>query len=125
MCYLDVIEVVVYLVFDLVVGDQVMVVLVLVFGIKFDVDKFWVFLIEQFDLGYKQWLLYVWVSVGLLCIMIFKVIKCQLLVEGVVCVDLVWLICWQFYGVLLCLLGFGWMVDLNNWVELLNELFGL
>ncbi|OBF22146.1 acyl-CoA synthetase [Mycobacterium kubicae] len=83
-------EVAVYPVPDPVVGDQVMAALVLAPGAEFDADKFRAFLAEQPDLGPKQWPSYVRVSTELPRTVTFKVLKRQLVAEGVECGEPVW-----------------------------------
>ncbi|OBK43758.1 long-chain-fatty-acid--CoA ligase FadD17 [Mycobacterium kubicae] len=83
-------EVAVYPVPDPVVGDQVMAALVLAPGAEFEADKFRAFLAEQPDLGPKQWPSYVRVSTELPRTVTFKVLKRQLVAEGVECGEPVW-----------------------------------
>jgi len=88
--YPDAFEVAVYPVPDPVVGDQVMAALVLAAGTEFDTDRFRAFLVEQPDLGPKQWPSYVRISAELPRTVTFKVLKRQLSAEGVECGDPVW-----------------------------------
>jgi fatty-acyl-CoA synthase len=85
--YPDVIEVAVYAVPDPAVGDRAMAALVLAPGAEFDADKFRAFLVEQTDLGPKQWPSYVRVSSSLPRTATFKVLKRQLSAEGLDCAD--------------------------------------
>jgi fatty-acyl-CoA synthase len=82
-----VIEVAVYAVPDPAVGDRAMAALVLAPGAEFDADKFRAFLVEQTDLGPKQWPSYVRVSSSLPRTATFKVLKRQLSAEGLDCAD--------------------------------------
>jgi fatty-acyl-CoA synthase len=83
----DVAEVAVYAVPDPVVGDQVMAALVMEAGAEFDAEKFRAFLVEQPDLGPKQWPAYVRISAELPRTVTFKVLKRQLSAQGVDCGD--------------------------------------
>jgi fatty-acyl-CoA synthase len=83
----DVTEVAVYAVPDPAVGDQVMAAVVWTPGAEFDPDKFRAFLVEQPDLGPKQWPSYVRLSTNLPRTATFKVLKRQLSAEGLDCDD--------------------------------------
>lgn len=87
MRYPDVTEVAVYPIPDPAVGDQVMAALVLPDAVGFDSEKFRAFLVEQPDLGAKQWPAYVRVGAALPRTETFKVIKRQLSAEGIDCDD--------------------------------------
>jgi fatty-acyl-CoA synthase len=83
----DIIEVAVYGVPALDVGDRVMAAVVMAEGAEFDADKFRSFLAEQPDLGPKQWPSLVRISSGLPRTETFKVVKRQLSAEGIDCSD--------------------------------------
>jgi fatty-acyl-CoA synthase len=83
----DVVEVAVYGVPAVDVGDQVMAAVVLTEGAEFDAEKFRDFLAAQPDLGPKQWPSFVRVSSSLPRTETFKVIKRLLQSEGVDCPD--------------------------------------
>jgi fatty-acyl-CoA synthase len=72
---------------DPAVGDQVMAAVVWTPGAEFDPDKFRAFLVEQLDLGPKQWPSYVRLSTNLPRTATFKVLKRQLSAEGLDCDD--------------------------------------
>jgi fatty-acyl-CoA synthase len=86
----DVVEVAVYGIPAPDVGDQIMAALLLADGATFDVDAFREFLIEQPDLGLKQWPTFVRIAVELPRTESFKVIKRQLAAQGTTCEDAVW-----------------------------------
>jgi fatty-acyl-CoA synthase len=86
----DIAEVAVYAVPDTIVGDQVMAAVVMAPGKDFDAATFRDFLVDQSDLGPKQWPSYVRVSAELPRTATFKVLKRQLSAEGVDCADPVW-----------------------------------
>lgn len=88
----DVTEVAVYAVPDPAVGDRVMAALVLAPGTEFDADEFRAFLVEQPDLGPKQWPSHVRISSTLPRTATFKVLKRELSAEGLDCSDPVWAI---------------------------------
>jgi fatty-acyl-CoA synthase len=88
--YPDVVEAAVYGIPDPAVGDRVMAALVLTEGVEFDAEKFRVFLVEQPDLGPKQWPSFVRISTALPRTATFKVLKRQLSAEGIDCADPVW-----------------------------------
>ncbi len=83
----DVVEVAVYPVPAPDVGDQVMAALVLTEGATFDPDAFRKFLVEQPDLGPKQWPSFVRISAELPRTQTFKVLKRQLSAQGIECDD--------------------------------------
>jgi fatty-acyl-CoA synthase len=83
----DVVEAAVYGIPAHDVGDQVVAALVLTEGATFDVDTFREFLVQQPDLGPKQWPSFVRISTQLPRTETFKVIKRHLAAQGTSCDD--------------------------------------
>lgn len=85
--YIDIVEAAVYPVPDPNVGDQVMAAVVLADGATFDAEAFRAFLLEQPDLGPKQWPSIIRVATALPRTATFKVLKRELSAQATDCAD--------------------------------------
>lgn len=87
MRYPDVTEVAVYAIPDPAVGDRVMAAFVVPNGTQFDPSRFREFLIDQPDLGPKQWPSFVRIAQSVPRTETFKILKRQLAAEALDCDD--------------------------------------